>query len=115
MGVWIRLSKLTDTGIGALRDNPKALLDRQTEIVESEGGRFLSIYVTLGYFDIISLLEVPDDDTLKRIEKKLGENKYYVTQTLAAVPAESFAGAFGSNPQMGLFLENWLQVKKKRS
>jgi len=114
MGVWIRLSKLTDAGISALRDNPQNLLERQTEIVESEGGRFLSIYVTLGYFDIISLLEVPDDETLKRIETRLGENKYYVTQTLAAVPAESFAGTFGANPQMGLFLENWLQAKQKK-
>ena len=114
MGVWIRLSKLTDAGISALKDNPKTLLDRQTEIVEEEGGRFLSVYVTLGYFDIVSLLEAPDEAALKRIEKRLGEKKLYVTQTLTAVPAESFAGAFGANPQMGLFLENWLQAKKKR-
>ena len=109
MSTWIRLIKLTDKGVRRMRQEQSTMLQEQVAIIEENGGKMTQAFACLGYFDIVSIVEAPDEDTMSQIDKAVGAQGLYISQTLPAIPIEEFLGAFEGSATMGMFLESWLK------
>lgn len=108
MPTWIRLLKLTDKGVRSLRQDQTAVFQEQMAIIEENGGKMTQGFACLGYFDIVSIVEAPDESVMSAIDKAIASQGLYMSQTMPAVPIQEFLGAFGSSATMGMFLESWL-------
>ncbi len=102
MPTWIRLIKLTDKGVRRMRQE-------QVSIIEENGGELTQAFACLGYFDIVSIVEAADEETMNQIEKAVGAQGLYMSQTLPGIPIEEFVGTFEGSATMGMFLERWLK------
>jgi uncharacterized protein with GYD domain len=59
---------------------------RLIERANKEGVKFLNIYYTLGRYDIVAILEAPDEKTAMRTLMRFGDIE--ATETLVAIPRE---------------------------
>ena len=78
IGLWKFRHKLTK----------KMLAESQKlgEIEKKEGMKSLGLYYTLGRYDIVAIVEAPDEKTAMKAFIRRGE--HLATETLVAVPAE---------------------------
>ena len=109
MPQWIRMAKLTGEGIKKVRGGQLTLLGEVRQAIEKEGGKLVGAWATVGRYDIISLVEAPDEQTMLNIDAAVASMRIYHSETLPAIPMEDFMTAFSSSPNLGLFLESWLQ------
>ena len=61
MATYIVLSKFTQQGVQNIKDSPKRLA-ADKRLAKSLGGRIRSFYMTMGSYDVVAVLELPDDD-----------------------------------------------------
>ncbi len=90
MPTYIRLVKFTEQGVRNIR----AVGDRMAEarrIVEAHGGKLLHSWSTLGRYDLIAVVEAPDDRTMLKISALVAEKVNIRAETLPAVPSAEFA------------------------
>jgi uncharacterized protein with GYD domain len=111
MPQWIRLARLTDEGIKKVRGGQLALLGEIRQAIEKEGGKLAGAWATMGRYDIVSIVDAPDEQVMLNIDAAVAGLRVYHSETLPAIPIEEFMTAFSSSPNMGLFLESWLQGK----
>ena len=109
MPQWIRMAKLTGEGIKKVRGGQLTLLGEVRQAIEKEGGTLVGAWATVGRYDIISLVEAPDEQTMLNIDAAVAGMRIYHSETLPAISMEDFMTAFSSSPNLGLFLESWLQ------
>jgi uncharacterized protein with GYD domain len=64
---------------------------------EQAGGK-LTIYVTMGEYDAVAILEAPDDQAAMRGQLELGTQGNIRTTTLKAFSREEFEQVVGSLP-----------------
>src|SRR5262249_24743271 len=96
MPTYISLIRLTDQGIRDVKGAP----DRQRQAVqraEQEGGN-LTIYVTMGEYDSVAILEAPDDQAAMRGLLALEAQGNIRTTTLKAFSREEFEQVVRSLP-----------------
>ena len=62
MPVYVTLFKWTDTGVKNVKEAPARIADSR-KTVEQLGGKVLGIYVTMGEYDLVSVIEWPNDET----------------------------------------------------
>ena len=113
MAHWIRLLKLTDTGIRRLRKDPSEMFGAMNQIVAQCGARIVTAFATLGNFDVVTIIEAPDEGIMEKMEELLDHQKLYTSQTLPAIQLGEFLKVISSNSNFGLFLETWLSAKAK--
>jgi uncharacterized protein with GYD domain len=89
MTYYIVLFKWTEQGIRNVKDSPKRVEAAKKE-AQRMGGK-ISVYFTLGEYDTVGILEMPDDETALQYLLKLGSLGNVRTTTLKAFP-ESEAG-----------------------
>jgi uncharacterized protein with GYD domain len=93
---YISLIKWTEQGIR----NAKGAPDRMRQAMqraEQAGGK-LTIYVTMGEYDAVAILEAPDDQAAMRGQLELGTQGNIRTTTLKAFSREEFEQVVGSLP-----------------
>src|SRR2546422_944537 len=61
MPTYISLMKFTEQGIRNVKDHPKRR-ENAAKGIESMGGKLLHTYLTMGRYDIVAIIEAPDDD-----------------------------------------------------
>jgi uncharacterized protein with GYD domain len=96
MPTYISLIRWTDQGIRNLKGSP----DRQRQVMqraEQAGGK-VTIYVTMGEYDSVAIIEAPDDQTAMRHLLALGAEGNVRTTTMKAISQEEFAQVVGSLP-----------------
>ena len=96
MPTYISLIRWTDQGIRNLKGSP----DRQRQVMqraEQAGGK-VTIYVTMGEYDSVAIIEAPDDQTAMRQLLALGAEGNVRTITMKAITQEEFAQVVGSLP-----------------
>ncbi len=67
----------------------KECLAESSKLLEKdkkEGVKYLGFYYTLGRYDLVAIIEAPDEKTAMKVAMRRGE--YIATETLVAVPAE---------------------------
>ena len=62
MPIYISLVKFTDQGISTMKDQGIGRSDAVQKNIESLGGRMLDAYYCLGEYDVVAILEFPDNN-----------------------------------------------------
>ncbi|UDL88913.1 GYD domain-containing protein [Mesorhizobium sp. PAMC28654] len=85
MTTYIVLMNWTEQGARNVRDSPKRLDAAKKQLGEM-GGAFKSFFLTMGEFDMVAVVEAPDDAVLARFTLMLGSGGSVRTRTLKAFP-----------------------------
>ena len=89
MNTYIALVNWTQKGIEEVKDSPYRLEKAKT-LVSSAGGEMKSFYMTMGRYDMIAIIEAPDDATYARVMLALGSKGGVRTETLRAFPEDDY-------------------------
>lgn len=85
MTTYIVLMNWTEQGAKNVRNSPKRLDAAKKQLGEM-GGSFKSFFLTMGEFDMVAVVEAPDDAVLARFTLMLGSGGSVRTRTLKAFP-----------------------------
>ena len=83
MTSYIVLMNWTEQGAKNVRDSPKRL-DAARKQLGDMGGSFKAFYLTMGEYDMVAVVEAPDDAVLARFSLMLAAAGNIWTQTLKA-------------------------------
>jgi uncharacterized protein with GYD domain len=93
MAYYILLINWTDQGIKNVKDSPKRAQAARRE-AERIGGK-LTFYYTFGKYDLVAILEAPNDETALQFELKIATFGNVRTTTLKAFSEEDAAKVIG--------------------
>ena len=93
---YVVLIKWTDQGIRNVKDSPKRA-EAARKLAESEGGK-LTLYYTMGRYDIVAIGEAKDDDTMNRVLLRIAVQGNVRTETLKAMSEADASKMFGTLP-----------------
>jgi uncharacterized protein with GYD domain len=89
MPTYISLMKFTEQGIRNVKDHPKRR-DNAAKGIESMGGKLLHTYLTMGRYDIVAIIEAPDDDVAAKFAVITGMQGNVSTETMRALDEGEF-------------------------
>ena len=91
MATFIALSSFTDQGIRSIKDSTK-----RAEAVQAAAAKFgakiTQIYWTLGHYDLVAVIEAPDDASATAFALAIGSAGNVRTQTLRAFSKDEMTG-----------------------
>jgi uncharacterized protein with GYD domain len=87
MPTYVGLLKFTDQGIKGMKDS-LSRAQQAAEQIERMGGRLVSSYWTLGAYDLVTIVETPDEETATAVALATGMQGNVRTETLRAHTAE---------------------------
>ena len=94
MATYVSLCQWTQKGGENLRHSPGSI-DRVKEMIRSAGGQLKAFYLTMGRFDFVVVLEMPDDASLAKLLLKLGAANIW-SETLIAFEETDYRLLLGS-------------------
>lgn len=97
MPTYIALLSFTEKGIANIKDSP-ARIEAARKAVESVGGKWLSYHVTMGEYDGVATVELPNDEAAAQIVLATAMQGNVRTQTMRAFSEEEFANIVGRLP-----------------
>ena len=71
MATYISLIHYTDQGIRSIKDSPKRL-DAGKRLLKELGGELKQLFLTMGPYDVMIVLEAPSDDVVAKFALALG-------------------------------------------
>lgn len=89
MPTYVMLANWTDQGVRTIDESPRRV-DLARKHLEDMGGRFLSLYMTMGDHDLVITYDAPDDAVSARFTLLLGKLGNVRTRTLKAFPEEAY-------------------------
>jgi len=89
MSTYICLGNWTQKGIENVRESP-ARLDAAREDWEKEGVTIRDFYMTTGQYDVVFVVEAPDDATLAKVLLAQASKGGLRTTTLRAFPETEY-------------------------
>jgi uncharacterized protein with GYD domain len=89
MPTYVALLNWTDAGIRNVKEAHERA-KAAAELAEKMGARLKDIYWTLGPYDVVSIIEAPDDETLMAYLLAVGSQGNVRTTTLRALDADEF-------------------------
>jgi uncharacterized protein with GYD domain len=95
MATYITLINWTDQGIRAVKDSPKRL-DAFKQTLKNAGGELRGVYLTLGAYDLVAVLDAPSDDVAAKLVLGVASQGNVRTTTLKAFPEDEFRKIVGS-------------------
>jgi uncharacterized protein with GYD domain len=87
MPTYVTLAKFTDQGVRNIKDSPKRA-EAFRKLCEKLGAKTKDIYWTMGRFDVVVIVEAPDDVTMDAVLYSLGSLGNVRTETLRAFTAQ---------------------------
>ncbi|KAB1192697.1 GYD domain-containing protein [Haloferax sp. MBLA0076] len=97
MPTYITLWNYTQRGIEHIDDSPNRL-DSAIDLVESLGGEMKGFYLTMGEYDIVSVIEFPDDDAAAKAMLRIGQTGAVEGETLKAWPEAEYRDLIANLP-----------------
>jgi uncharacterized protein with GYD domain len=94
MTTYIALINWTDQGIKNIKQSPQRL-DAARELATKLKCKLHDFYLTVGPYDMVCLLDAPDDETLAKFLLTLGSSDNVRTTTLKAFPEETYRKIIG--------------------
>jgi uncharacterized protein with GYD domain len=89
MPTYVMLANWTDQGARQVRDSPKRV-DAAKKALTEMGGKFGSLYMTMGDYDLVVIYEAPDDAVAARFTLLLAQQGAVRTRTLKAFPEAAY-------------------------
>jgi uncharacterized protein with GYD domain len=85
----VMLLNWTDHGIKNVKDSPKRL-DGVKKLAKDMAGEVKSFYMTLGVYDLVLIVDMPNNDKLASFGLKLGSLGNVRSTTLKAFPEDDY-------------------------
>ena len=89
MPTYITLLRYTQQGIAKIKDSPKRL-DAGRKAFKKTGVEIKDTYLLMGRYDLLCVIEGPDDESVARALLSLGSQGNVQTETLKAWNEEEF-------------------------
>ncbi|MFA9515678.1 GYD domain-containing protein [Halopenitus sp. H-Gu1] len=97
MPTYIVLQEYTQQGIKNIEDSPDRLDDAK-ELAESMDCEVKQFYLTFGEYDLVVVLEAPDDETAAQLALTVGKSGAVATETLKAFPEDEYREVIAGLP-----------------
>ena len=97
MPSYLSLINWTDQGVRNVKDSPQRF-DAFKQAVEAAGGRIIFLYMTMGAYDLATLVELPSDETMARMVLAVGTLGNVRTTTLKAFTEAELRSIIGGLP-----------------
>jgi uncharacterized protein with GYD domain len=97
MPTYIALCQWTQKGIEGVKKSPERL-DQFRQAVKSAGGEMKGFYLTMGQFDFVVLLEMPDDAAAARLMLSVATQGNVRTETLKSFTEDEYRRILTSVP-----------------
>jgi len=95
MATYIVLAQWTQKGVENVRQSPDRL-EKFKQALKAVGGQMKGFYLTMGRYDFITIVEMPDDRAQARTVLQLAAAGSVRTETLKAFPEEEYKEIIGS-------------------
>jgi len=95
MPTYIALLKWTSQGIANVRDSGKRL-DAGREAFAKAGLKLKDAYLIMGRYDLVTVVEAPDDETYAKATLALGAQGNVSSETLKAFTEDEYRRIIGS-------------------
>jgi uncharacterized protein with GYD domain len=92
MPVYVSLVKFTRDGIVSMKDQGIKRSDMVKRNVEELGGKLLNAYYCLGEYDVVAILEFPNNKTALKAAVKNASIGHIQITTMPAVTRDEWAG-----------------------
>ena len=83
MPTYISLANWTDQGVRNVKDGPKRL-DVAKKMIKDIGGELKAFYMTMGGYDLVTIVEAPNDEAVAKLLLTIGGLGNIRTTTLRA-------------------------------
>lgn len=97
MPSYLSLINYTEQGIKDAKNGP-ARLDAVKQAARDAGGRLIFFYMTMGQYDLVTLLELPDDETATRLLLQIGGQGNIRTTTMKAFTEDEYRSIIAALP-----------------
>ena len=94
MALFVRLVQFTERH--SLGMDAKKRLQKAKRIIQRHGATLHQAYVTLGRYDLVSIIEAPDVEAIARLSTALFDELGLKAETLPAIPLERYLKATSS-------------------
>jgi len=89
MAKYIALVNWTDQGIKTVKDSP-GRLDAARGLAKKLGCEMKEFYMTIGAYDMVAIMDAPDDETMAKFALTLGGGGNVRTTTMKAFPEDAY-------------------------
>jgi len=95
MPTYIMLSNWTDQGIRQVKDSPDRL-DAARQLCAQHGAEITAFYMTLGAYDMVVVIDAPNDDAFARLAISIAKGGNIRTASLKAFDEAQYRAIIGS-------------------
>jgi uncharacterized protein with GYD domain len=89
MQTYVTLWKYTKDGLMDIRKTPKRF-EFVKKVINSAGGKLLSIYGLVGEYDVVTVMEMPDEKAAAATILKICSTGRITSQTMLALSVDEF-------------------------
>lgn len=89
MQTYVTLWKYTKDGLMDIKKTPKRF-EFVKKVINSAGGKLLSIYGLVGEYDVVTVMEMPDEKAAAATILKICSTGRITSQTMIALPVDEF-------------------------
>jgi uncharacterized protein with GYD domain len=97
MATYITLLRYTQQGITTIKDSPKRV-DAARKAYQALGAELKAVYLVMGRYDLVALVEAPDDTTAAKAALALGSKGNVSSETLRAFSEDEFRSIVAGLP-----------------
>jgi uncharacterized protein with GYD domain len=97
MPTYIQLGNYTQKGIEEIKKCPSRL-DAAKEAFRAAGGEVKDMYLVMGRYDVITILEAPDAETMAKLTLVIGSLGDVRTETLRVFTEEEYRKIIAALP-----------------
>ena len=97
MPTYISLVQYTSKGIEAIKESPKRL-DAARKAFEAAGAKLKDFYLVMGEYDIVIVVDAPNDETVAKVNLTLGSKGSVRTNTFRAFTEAEYRKLVSSLP-----------------
>lgn len=94
MGKYINLINWTADGVTGAKNSP-ARWDAAKQVARKYGATFETIYMTMGQYDLIAILDAPSDDVAAKVNLTISMGGAVRTTTLKAFAEDEYRKVIG--------------------
>ena len=95
MPTYVTLLNWTQQGIQNIKDSPSRL-EQAKAATKAAGGEMTTFYMTLGQYDMVAVIEAPDDATYAKVVLAIASQAGTRSQTLRAFTEDEYREIVGS-------------------
>ena len=91
MPVYVTLIRWTDQGRQKTKDLPARYADGMKR-VDQAGGKEIGTWVTMGQYDMVSVVDAPNDEAMAKVALEIAGRGNAITETLRAFTMDEVKG-----------------------